>query len=158
MQGIWWKLPGLRRASAFQRGFAGAVGFIFGGSTALFALDGSITASLAPAILSDTGQIGATLLVAFAVESSWLVKQSRQRGSGSENWIGFVAGLGASGALGIAFAVALLGHDHGAFNGMEHWAATWAVFSVGLLAGLVGALPYALYEWRHALSTEYPDE
>lgn len=158
MKEFWWKLPGLRGLSGFQRGFGGALGFIFVGSTVLYVLDGRVTATLAPRILSDMAQIGATLLVAFAVESSWLVKQSRRRGSSSENWIGFVAGLGACGAMGIAFAVALLGHKHGPFDHLEHWAASWSVFSVALLAGLVGSLPYALYEWAHALRTEYPDE
>jgi hypothetical protein len=154
-----WKLPGLRRMSSFQRGFSLAGGLIFFVSLALALFDGSITAKLPHAILSDIGQIGATLLVAYAVETSWLIKRSRSRGSEKENFVGFAAGLGSCGALGIAFAVALLGHPKGLpFTDLEHFAAAWAMFSVTLLAGLVAMLPFVLYEWAHSINTEYPDE
>jgi len=38
--------------------------------------------------LSDIAQIGATLLVAYAVEMAWFVKESRVRGRKRENWVG----------------------------------------------------------------------
>lgn len=158
MKGLVWKLPLLRRLSHLQRGLGLGLGVIFLGSVLFASFEEPLLSGLSNQILSDMAQIGATLLVAYAVETSWLVKQSHGRGSDSERWIGFVAGLGAAGALGIAFAVALLGHAEGPFNSIEQWAAAWAVFSLGLLAGLVGVLPYVLYEWRHALNTEYPDE
>jgi hypothetical protein len=152
------KLLVVRRITPVRQGFGTAVALIFLGAVALAVFESPFLSELPPSVLSNMGQIGATLLVAYAVETSWLVKQSRQRGSRNERWIGFVAGLGACGALGIAFAVALLGHPRGPFNAVEHWAAWWSVFSIGLLAGLVGALPYVLYEWAHALNTEYSDE
>jgi drug/metabolite transporter (DMT)-like permease len=158
MKEFWWRLPLLRRLSSFQRGFAVALATIFAGSL-LIVFDRDVTAELSDQVLSDMAQIGATLLVAYSVEVSWLVKGSRSRGSNKEMFVGFIAGIGASGALGIAMAVSLLGHEDGVpFNGVEHWAASWAVVALSLLAGLVGMLPYAIYEWGHAINTEYPDD
>jgi drug/metabolite transporter (DMT)-like permease len=107
--------------------------------------------------LSDIAQIGATLLVAYAVEMAWFVKESRTRGRKRENWVGFVAGIGFSSALGIMSAVALVSHE-GSSNFLEAVGLVWTLFSVGLLGLLVALLPYLLYDLVHTLHAEYPDE
>jgi threonine/homoserine/homoserine lactone efflux protein len=144
--------------SPFQKGIATAVGFVAGGAVAIAAALVGYSASftLSDEALSDIAQIGATLLVAYAIETSWLVKESRARGSKRENWLGFVVGLGVCGVAGIAIAIALVGRHSSSF--LAALGVTWMLFSLGLLALLVAALPYALYEWVHAIHTEYPDE
>jgi hypothetical protein len=97
-------------------------------------------------------------LVAYAVETSWFVKQFRGRGSKHETWVGFVAGIGASGAAGIFLAITLLGCNEKSFNWLESLACSWSLFSLGLLGSIVGLFPYVLYGWAHQLNTEYPNE
>jgi hypothetical protein len=145
--------------SPFQRGAASAVGLIGSGAAGFAALVVFSHAHLhlSDEALSDMAQIGATLLVAYAVEMSWFVKESRARGSKRENWIGFVAGIGGCSALGIAIAVALVG-DQGSARFIQALGALWMLFSLGFLLGLVGVLPYLLYEMAHSLRTEDPDE
>lgn len=97
-------------------------------------------------------------MVAYAVEMAWLVKHTRTRGDKTKKWIGVVSGLGSCGVIGIIFAVALLDHHGTPMNTGERFAATWSVFSLALLAGLVGVLPNYLYEIGHDLTTDYSDE
>jgi hypothetical protein len=145
--------------SPFQKGIAAAFGFMAGGALAMamFVVGVEANLRLSDDALSAMAQIGATLLIAYAVETSWFIKESRIRGSKRENWVGFVAGLGACSALGVGFAITLLGH-HGPPNFLEAFAATWTLFSLVFLAALVAFLPYVLYEWVHMIHTEYSDE
>lgn len=69
-----------------------------------------------------------------------------------------VVGLGSSGVMGIIITLALVNHPVGSLDLVERFAATWALFSLGLLALLIASLPYFLYEVGHSLNTEYPDE
>lgn len=106
--------------------------------------------------LAAISQVGATLLVAYAVEMSWFVKASRARDKNREDWVGFVTGVGLCSAVGIGVAIASIGRE--STNFFEALAGTWMLFSLGLLGLLVASLPYFLYEWVHTLHTEYSDE
>jgi threonine/homoserine/homoserine lactone efflux protein len=145
--------------SPVPKGIAAAVGFMTGSLAAMAMLTVGLEVDLrlSNQALSSIAQIGATLLIAYAVETSWFIKQSRIRDSGRENWVGFVTGVGISSAFGIAFAVALI-NRHGSPSFLESAVAMWTLFSTGFLALLVALLPYFLYEWVHAINTEYPDE
>lgn len=112
--------------------------------------------TLSDEALSDLAQIGATLLVAYAIETSWFVKESRARGRERENWVGFVTGIGVSSVIGIAIALALVGVKSSGF--LAGLGVTWMLFSLGFLAVLVACWPYVIYEWVHAMHTEYSDE
>lgn len=144
--------------SPFWRGFAVALGFMLIGAFGVagaVVLEGHIR--LSSEALSDIAQIGATLLVAYAVEMAWFVKESRTRGRKRENWVGFVAGIGFSSALGIMSAVALVSH-RGPSTFLEAVGLVWTLFSVGFLGILVALLPYLLHDLVHTLHVEYPDE
>jgi hypothetical protein len=143
---------------AVAKGFTAAIGLMTGGAAtvAMFLVGVDADFALSDEALSDIAHLGATLLVAYAVEISWFVKESSNRGSRSENWLGFVVGIGVSSALGIAIAVALVGRESSGF--LASMGATWMLFALGLLALLVATLPYLLYELAHAARTEYPDE
>lgn len=106
--------------------------------------------------LSDIAQIGATLLVAYAIEMSWVVKESKVRGGKRENWVGFVTGIGLCGAFGIALAVGFVGYT-GPSTFWGSLGAVWMLASVGFLGLLVATLPYLLYELTHAIKVEYDD-
>ncbi|MGN6587678.1 MAG: hypothetical protein ACTHKT_09445 [Solirubrobacterales bacterium] len=144
--------------SSFWRGFATAVAFMAVGAFSIagaIVLEGHIT--LSSEALSDIAQIGATLLVAYAIEMSWFVKESKTRGRRRENWVGFVAGIGFCSALGILSAIALV-TPRDPSNFLAVAGIVWTIFSIGFLGFLVALLPYLLYDLVHALHAEYPDE
>lgn len=145
--------------SPFLKGAAAALGLMTGGAVAiaLFLIGIQADFGLSDEALSATAQIGATLLIAYAVETCWFIKESRSRGSNSENWIGFVSGLGVCSALGVFIALAFIGYE-GSLSFLQAFAAVWMIFSLGFLALLVALLPYLLYEWVHAIHTDYPEE
>ncbi len=102
-------------------------------------------------------QIGATLLVAYAVQMSWALQASRKRGSQRENWVGVTTGVGACAMVGITLALALAGH-HEPLNWLEAFAFGWVVIAVALLGIWIAFQPWAMYHWTHSFTTEYPDD
>jgi hypothetical protein len=109
------------------------------------------------ALFRDLAQIGATFLIAYTVEITWLLKVSRARGSREENWVGFTGGVGCFGLSGIACALALSTQD-GDFTILSELVACWSLASLGALGLLVAAGPFLVYDWAHFLRVEYPDE
>jgi hypothetical protein len=102
-----------------------------------------------PELLETLGQIGATLLIAYVLEVSWLVKASRKRPlEERENRLGAFLGIGAAGLISIAIALLLAGRaDHGDW---KWWDELGLGFVVGplLMAGIVVALqPLLTHEW-----------
>ena len=103
--------------------------------------------------LSDIAQIGATLLVAYAIEMSWVVKESPTRGSRREGWVGFVTGIGLCSAAGIALALAFIGKT-GSTGLLGALGGVWMLFSLGFLGLLVAMLPYLLYELARTIHVD----
>ena len=99
-------------------------------------------------LLSDVAGIGATLLIAYAVEVTWLVKVSEVASLTREEWIGFVTSFGVAGLIGIAVALGLAEHlAAGHRNWLDHVGFAWVVSSLGLLGLSVAAQPLMTYEW-----------
>jgi hypothetical protein len=99
-------------------------------------------------LLRYMAAIGATLLIAYAIEMSAVVRADYVRSPLRESWIGFVVGLGVCGLAAIVVSLALgerseahdwLWVDQGAFA-----FATGALFMLGVLVTL---LPSLHYEW-----------
>ncbi|MFT3862719.1 MAG: hypothetical protein QM729_00475 [Solirubrobacterales bacterium] len=157
MQGFWWKLPLLRRVSPMRKGAIPAVAGAIVISVCTYAVLSYFSTSPSPELAGDLAQIGATLLVAYGVEVSWLVKASRARGADRENWIGFVAALAFCGLLGIGVALGLSGL-HGSMTWFERCLFAWSVSTLGLLGAFVALSPAISYDWSHALRAEYSDE
>jgi uncharacterized membrane protein YfcA len=157
MKGFWWKLPVLRGLSPVRRGFVqifAALGF----STTicwpfLYWAHPKIPAETFDAV----AQIGATLLIAYAVETSWWLKASRRRSGDRENWVGYASGIGLGGFMGVVVSLALSTNPLD-LSWFESYWMTWAFFTLLLLGGLVATLPLLIYEWTHNLQAEYPDE
>jgi uncharacterized membrane protein YfcA len=156
MKGFWWKLPVLRGFSPIRRGlleaFTATLGFAF---LACFGLNPLF--SDAPGVSPALAQIDATLLVAYAVQMSWVVQNSRKRGKDRENWVGVTAGLGICSVVGIGLALAISSHPE-PFNWLEELAFGWVLASSALMGFWIAAQPWAMYEWTHWFNTEYPDE
>lgn len=156
MKEFWWKLPLLKGLSPMQRGFFESVAVIF--FVAAIAGYGINQLFSDPAKVSEPlAQIGATLLVAYTVQTSWVIQTSRKRGADRENWVGMAAGIGSCALVGILIALCLSPHGE-SLDLLESFGFAWAVTSV-LLLGLWTALqPWAMYDLNHSFSTEYPDE
>ena len=156
MKTFWWKLPALRKLSPVSKGVLEAVAttfaiaiFSFVGIYQLFPEPGQTSAALA--------QIGATLLIAYAVQTSWVLKASRKRGPDRENWVGVAAGIGFCALIGIFLALALAGH-HEPLNWLEAFAFGWVVVANVLLGGMIAFQPWAMYHWTHWFNADYSDE
>jgi hypothetical protein len=157
MKGFWWKLPVLRGLSPVRRGFV-EVFAVLGFSAAVLWPFFFWAGPEIPAETFDTGaQIGATLLVAYAIETSWWLKVSRRRSSNRENWVGYVSGIGLCGFIGVAVSL-ILSVGPVDLSWFESYWMVWSFFTLLLLGGLVATLPMLIYEWTHSLQAEYPDE
>lgn len=156
MREFWWKLPVLRGLSPLRRGFVEAVWVIF--LTSAVAGYGINQVFSDPAKVSEPlAQIGATLLVAFAVQTGWVVQASRKRGDDRENWVGMTAGIGSCALLGILVALCLSVHTE-PLDLLEGFGFAWVVASVGFLGVWTALQAWAMYDLHHAFNTEYPDE
>lgn len=102
-------------------------------------------------------QLGATLLVAYALETGTMIKGVRKRGENQQQLVGFVSSLGLGGFVGVGIALMLSEHG-GQLSTLELIASAYSLSAIGMLGILVALQPLLIYEWSHAASTEYPDE
>jgi hypothetical protein len=157
MKEFWWKLPILRGLSPMSRGvFVACSAELLVTAFVYLAVRRQAT-DPPPELCSDIAQLGATFLVAYGVEMSWVLKSNIRRGAGRENWVGFVGGIGCSGFFGIALSVGLSAHSN-PLGTVGQLAFGAALVSVGFLGVLVAASPFFIYDWAHWFNTEYPDE
>lgn len=106
-------------------------------------------------LFQSVAQIGATLLIAFAVELTWLVKASEIHSRRRETWIGFVSCLGLVGLSGIAASLAVVEHlAAGHENWLDRLAFAWVLSSFVVLGAVVALQPATVYAWRRAGSLE----
>lgn len=91
-------------------------------------------------------QVGAALLVAYAVETSWVLKASRLRTARRRSWVGFTAAVGSAGLLGIAVCL-VLAEDGGVSGLLAEVAFLWSAVSLLLLGLIVALAPFFAFEW-----------
>jgi len=157
MKEFWWRLPLLRGLSPLRRGLVETTAVCIFATLLMWPLLIFGDLSVPAETFDAAAQIGATLLVAYAVETSWWLKTSRLRGGKRENWVGYASGIGTCGLTGVGTALAL---STGAsdLTWVETLGTTWALLTISLLGGLVATLPLLIYEWTHQLRAEYPDQ
>jgi hypothetical protein len=148
MSDRWARIPFLRDLSPLWRGFADGTA----DDLVLWVMVALATAFVpmpSDQLFRDIAQIGATLLVAFAVEVSWLLKVSDEDSRRREEWVGLVTSSGVSGLLGIAMALVLAGRLEAGYSGwVEHLVFAWVVASIGMLGAAVALQPLLTYSWR----------
>lgn len=151
MAGFQGKLPVLRGLSPFRTGLADGAASA-GLVTAFFGVTMNL-ASLRPTpdMLQAAGQIGATLLVAYAIEISWLMRASRRRSlEEREVRLGAFTAIGAAAALGIAFSLVLTGRaEAGNWTAVDGLGAGWVAASLIWLGVLVVMQPWVTHEWMY---------
>lgn len=157
MKEFWWKLPGLRSLTPLRRGLVESLFVLLIGALLIFPLIWLHWGSPPDETFGDLSQIGATLLVAYAVETSWWLKVAHRHTRERENWVGAVVGIGFAGVVGIACALVLSTHS-GSLNWLQGLAYTWCLLTSLLLGSLVAVLPLLIYEWTRELPPHPPDE
>lgn len=157
MKEFWWKLPLLRRMSAFQRGLIEPVAGAAVVAAVMAVTGHRYTSDPSADLCSSLAQIGATLLIAYAVQMSWVLENSRKRGATRENWVGFTCGIGLCSVVGIGLALILSDHG-GPLGWLADYGFSWSIVSLAFLGGWIAFQPWAMYDWTHWFSTEYPDE
>jgi hypothetical protein len=109
--------------------------------------------------LQSLAQIGATLLIAYAVETGWFVKATTARGADHDWWLGFMIGTGAAGLGGIGLA---LGLSERLIAGHWIWADKllfgWSLGSLTLLGCLIVSLPDLSDAWTQKLRRGTADD
>jgi hypothetical protein len=156
MKNFWWKLPVLRRLSPMGRGFAEAVAVV-SLAAAMAGYGINVLFSDPATVAEPLAQIGATLLVAFTVQTGWVLQSSRSRGAERENWVGISSGLGCCALVAIIIALCLSPHGE-TLSLLEGFGFAWAVMSVFFLGLWLALQPWAMYDLVHHFNTEYPDE
>lgn len=94
-----------------------------------------------PDLLRTIATIGTTLLLAYVVETVWLVQRA-QRDDEYEEWLGFVTGAGIAGFLGVVFALLLSEHRAaGHANFIDEIGVAWVAVSLLILGAALIAHP-----------------
>jgi hypothetical protein len=106
---------------------------------------------------ADTvAQLGAAFLIAYGVETSWVIRETDERSGSYQTWLGLMTGLALCGLGGIIVAT-VLASGTGTSAAREIGFA-WSCVSIFMLGLLVAITPVISYEWRHQLKTEFDDE
>jgi uncharacterized membrane protein HdeD (DUF308 family) len=150
MQGFLWKLPVLRGLSPVRKGFAEGIAAIAVGS--VFGAFGLAYVASRPTegLLRSLAEIGATLLIAYAIEVSWIVRASSNSRAldERESRLGAFIGIGAAALTGIALALGLAERasvHHLIF--LDEIAFGWVAVSFVALGAVVVLQPLFTHEW-----------
>lgn len=111
-----------------------------------------------PDTSGSLAQIGATLLVAYGVETNWLLKRSHVRSKSRQNWVGFASGIAFCGLFGIGTALALASEAQPPHTLLHRFLFAWTLASTFFLGAFVALSPSLVYEWTHQLNAGQADE
>jgi hypothetical protein len=151
VQGIPRKKPAARTPNLRRRGFWLALGANLFVAVLCAFLAATVSIQPSDSFLQSVAQIGATLLIAYAVETSWAVKISGALSS-DQRWMGFIMGIGAAGLGGIALALALSERvvaDH--WSWVDEFMFGWVVGSLTILGCLIVSLPDLTDSWARKI-------
>ena|SRR6187402_3368863 len=103
-----------------------------------------------PELLRTLGIIGASFVLAYAIEAAWIVSQGEVT-EDHEEWLGFLVGVGIAGliAIGMALLLAehrLAGHD----NYLDALGLGWVLGALSILGGVIVLQPLLADVYRDA--------
>jgi hypothetical protein len=149
MQGFWVKLPAWQRMSPMRQGFWDAAVTILVIALLAWLVEMLISLSPTAPLLDSVAQIGATLLIAYVVEISWLVKASRSRDiEERESRLGAFTGAGAAGLIGIVLSMILSGRAEAhRWIWLDEFCFGWVIASLLMLGITVVMRPMLTHEW-----------
>jgi hypothetical protein len=151
MSDFWWKLPILRGLSPIWKGAAdGVSAVVIAGLAATVAVTfGSVRPSAGT--LRSASEICATLLIAYAIEVSWLIRASRRRDlEERESRLGAFTAVGAAAALAVLFSLILADRlEAGHWILIDDFGLGWVVASLFMLGIMVVMQPWMTHEWMY---------
>ncbi len=158
MQGYWLRIANRIGLTPLQRGLAEGGGVVGCFGLAVLLLVAFADPRPSAGLLENLAQVGATLLIAYVVEISWLVKAARSTSAEErENRLGAFVGVGASGLIGIGLALALVERASiGQWSGLNDLEFGWVVGSLSTLGIVVVLQPILVHEWMDAASDKDP--
>jgi hypothetical protein len=134
--------------SPMRRGSLLGVAVTVGLGLSLWPIGAAVAEKPSAELLRYMAGIGATLLIAYAIEMSAVVRTEYVRSSMRENWIGFIVGIGVGGLMAVAVALGLAERaevNHRLWVDQALFAfATGGLLMLGLIVTLLPALHY---EW-----------
>lgn len=96
--------------------------------------------------------IGATLLIAYAIEISTFIRADYVRTPQRESWIGFVVGISVCGLAAIVVSLAMAERaEVGHWIWLDTAALAFSAISLFMLGLVVALLPALYYEWWRAV-------
>jgi hypothetical protein len=104
----------------------------------------------------SVAQIGAAFLIAYGVETTWVIRETNERSGSYQSWLGLITGFALCGLSGIVIAAGLASGS--GTSVLRELAFAWSCASIIMLGALVAVTPILTYEWRHQLNTELDDE
>jgi hypothetical protein len=102
-----------------------------------------------PGLLQFIALIGASLILAYVVEALWLTSRVSPDDANSREWLGFLVGSGATGFLGVVFALLLAQHrSFGYDNFLDDFGLAWSAVSLLILGGTLVLQPLLADRYR----------
>lgn len=150
MQGFFWRLPVLRGLSPLRKGFAEGLAVIAFGSAIGAVSLAFIASQPTEGLLRSLAEIGATLLIAYVIEVSWIVRASSPARALNEreNRLGAFIGIGAAALFGIALALGLAERAKAHhWTSLDEVAFAWVTVSFLVLGVAVVLQPLITHEW-----------
>lgn len=150
MKGFWWRLPGLRRLKRIGRGLVESLALMF--ALSLIATIWLVVSDIGPPnaqLLETWAQIGATLLVAYVLAVTWLVRVSQRRPRRErETRLGRLLGVGTAVllAIGMSMRLATLPETHD-WDWLNELQLGFAVGPLLMAGGMVVMQPLMTHEW-----------
>jgi Kef-type K+ transport system membrane component KefB len=158
VQELFWNLPGFRRISRIGRATIEAVVATTLAAAASLIVVFGWHLDPSPEAAGTLAQVGATILVAYGVEASWLLKSSHVRSRNREAGVGTASGIAFCGLIGIACAVALSSEGHNSQSVFQKLLLGWILASFLFLGVFVALVPNLVYDWTHQMDSPADDE
>jgi hypothetical protein len=151
MSDFWWKLPVLRGLSPHRKGVVEGASVVFLASLGFAVFVAALSVRPDADTLRSAAEICATLLIAYAIEVSWLIRASRRRDiEERESRLGAFTAVGAAAALAVLLSLVLSDRvEAGHWILVDDFGLGWVIASLILLGTIVVMQPWVTHEWMY---------
>lgn len=111
-----------------------------------------------PELMREMAEIGAALLIAYAVEVAWMAERLRSESDAERrDWLGAVVGIGLCGLLGVLTALLVAEHRAaGHRNYLDSFGLWWSALALGSLGVFVALYPVIVTRWAQPKGESAP--
>lgn len=153
----------MRGLSPMGRGLAEVIVALCGVALLVWPWMRAVTGDLSPELLRSLAEVNAALLIAYAVEVSWIARAARRRPRvDREHRLGGFVGIGAGGLFAVLLALLLAERAlDGHWGSVEELGFSLTVAALAALGAAVVLQPLVFHEWSdeaRCASSPEPDE